>query len=219
MSVQLDKFSSGSHSAKNAAGITRKDIINETSTNTRDKFSYSGMKPSSRLEMTDRAGKCLGIGTFSIDRNEYTSQYMRSTVMAVLLITPWRTSLALVTALMSGQRCASTCGSSLRRASLSRRIKESNAWNENQQNYLKKINETFAKENPSMFGDETMTPSKNKETYGTISILFRGQDRTGLTKMPRIRLRHARSRTICLPTLQPIFRSGCRRTEPIQPIC
>lgn len=64
---QYDKFTSGSHSAKNAAGITRKQIAQQTYENHVSKLGYAGTKSALAIKIQDDCGKCLGTRTVTIN--------------------------------------------------------------------------------------------------------------------------------------------------------
>lgn len=67
MDPQFDKFTSGSHSAKNAAGVTRKQITNLTFEHVRSKFSFDGTKITLNIDIQDNAGKCLGTRAITVN--------------------------------------------------------------------------------------------------------------------------------------------------------
>lgn len=67
MPAEYDKFKGGSHAAKNAAGISRKDIINRTHDNMVSKFKYIAGKAALEVTIKQKAGKVLG--TRPIDVN------------------------------------------------------------------------------------------------------------------------------------------------------
>ena len=60
MSGQYDKFKGGAHAAKNASGVSRKDILNRTFGNMTDKFKYTKSKSALEVQIKQQAGKCLG---------------------------------------------------------------------------------------------------------------------------------------------------------------
>ena len=56
----MNKFSSGSHSAKIGAGLNRKDIINTTFNKMRDNFGFASTKVALVVLISGKAGNCVG---------------------------------------------------------------------------------------------------------------------------------------------------------------
>ena len=64
--VQFDRFTSGSHGAKNTVGLTRKAIMNRTFANAQALFNFIGTKAAYEQKVNGTAGKCLGTRTLSV---------------------------------------------------------------------------------------------------------------------------------------------------------
>lgn len=67
MSGILDKFSSGSHSAKNGADIHRKEIIRTTFAKMRDNFGYASTNMGLVALISEKAGKFVRTRKLIID--------------------------------------------------------------------------------------------------------------------------------------------------------